>query len=229
MKAKSTGLKIPKSKSKNSQKKPRLPHAERRELILNQAADFFSEYGLTGQTRSLAAASGISQRLLYRFFTTKAALLAEVYARTILGPFRADWLADLSDRSKPMETRLLDFYIDYYEIVLTRRWLRLFLYSSLADESMAPDYISAIITKLMETIVIEIAADQNVKLPNGAVIIHELGWTLHGTISHLAIRRHLYKASDSIDNELIIRMHIRAFLGGFKDMVDTFSTNDPAQ
>lgn len=231
MKAKSAGLKISKAKAKAKvdKKQVRLPHAERRELILNQAADFFSEYGLTGQTRSLAAACGISQRLLYRFFTTKAALLAEVYARTILGPFRGDWLMDLSDRSKTMETRLLEFYIDYNEVVLTRRWLRLFLYSSLAEESMAANYISAIITKLMETIVKEAAAEQNIKLPTDSVIIHELGWTLHGTVSHLAIRRHLYSASDSMDNELIIHMHIRAFLGGFKDMVATIPTSDSDQ
>lgn len=94
---------------------------------------------------------------------------------------------------------------------------------------MAPNYISAIITKLMETIVKETAAEQNIKLPTDSIIIHELGWTLHGTISHLAIRRHLYNASDSMGSEIIIHMHIRAFLGGFKDMVATISTSDTAQ
>ena len=34
----------------------RLPYDERRAQILDHAAEFFSEYGLTGQTRSLAAA-----------------------------------------------------------------------------------------------------------------------------------------------------------------------------
>ena len=218
MKAKSAGLKINKTKPVTTGKSTRLPRAERREKILTMAADFFSEYGLTGQTRSLAATCGVSQRLLYRFFPTKAALLAEVYARAILGPFKGDWLTGLTDRSKSMEERLIDFYIDYFQTVLTRRWLRLFLYSSLADANMAPDYISAIITRLMETIVEETAAEQGVELPNDPAIIHELGWTLHGNVSHMAIRRHLYHASQEMKEADIIRIHVHGFLAGFKAM-----------
>ena len=220
MKAKSTGLKISKTKPRKKSGQTRMPAAERRELILAKASDFFAEYGLTGQTRSLAAECGISQRLLYRFFPTKAALLAEVYARTILGPFKGDWLRGLTDRTRTMEDRLVDFYIDYFEIILTRRWLRLFLYSSLAEESMAPNYISAIITSLMETIVKETAAEQGVELPDKAELIHEMGWTLHGAISHLAIRRHLYHASQNVPVETVIRLQIASFLGGFKGLVE---------
>ena len=46
----------------------RLPREERRAQILAQAYKFFSEYGLTAQTRALAEACGVSQRLLYSFF-----------------------------------------------------------------------------------------------------------------------------------------------------------------
>ena len=46
-------------------------------------------------------ASGVSQHLLYRFFPSKAALLDEVYADAILGPFKAVWFAQLTDRSRP--------------------------------------------------------------------------------------------------------------------------------
>lgn len=230
MKAKSAGLKISKPAATAAAKgrQTRLPRAERREQILGQAAEFFAEYGLTGQTRLLAAACGISQRLLYRFFPTKAALVAEVYARTILGPFKGDWLTGLSDRSRPMEERLLDFYADYFDVILTRRWLRLFLYSSLAEENMAPNYISAIITKLMETIVEETALEQGVDLPDDDAIVHELGWTLHGAVSHLAIRRHLYHASQTLPEAQIIRMHVNAFLGGFKDMLASVARSAPA-
>ena len=91
----------------------RLPFAERRRRILDEAAAFFAEYGLTAQTRHLAEACGISQRLLYHFFPTKAALIREVYDDAILGPFKAVWLAQLRDRSQPMEARLTAFYQDY--------------------------------------------------------------------------------------------------------------------
>ena len=125
---------------------PRLPREERRAQILAQASRFFAEYGLTAQTRALADACGISQRLLYSFFPSKAALLEEVYRTQIAGPFKAAWFADLKDRRFTMEQRLIRFYDEYYEGVTTRHWLRLFLYASLAEMSMAPSYIGAIVT-----------------------------------------------------------------------------------
>jgi len=219
MKAKSAGLKLKRPMGNGASKKTRMSGSERREQILSQASEFFSEYGLTGQTRSLAVRCGISQRLLYRFFPTKSALLAEVYARTVLGPFKGDWFADLADRSKPVEERLIRFYLEYFRTVLTRRWLRLFLYSSLAEADMAPNYISAIITRLMETIVTETAVEQGVELPEDRALVHELGWTLHGAVSHLAIRKHLYHASRDVPEADIIRIHVGAFVGGFKAMV----------
>src|SRR6185312_1087476 len=57
----------------------RLPPAERRAKILDRATDFFAEYGLTAQTRALAASCGVAQRLLYRYFPSKSQLLDEVY------------------------------------------------------------------------------------------------------------------------------------------------------
>jgi len=86
----------------------RLPPAERRAKLLASAAEFFAEYGLTAQTRALAAACGVAQRLLYRYFPSKAALLDEVYREAIVSPFKAVWLVQLRDRSRPLEQRLLE-------------------------------------------------------------------------------------------------------------------------
>lgn len=198
----------------------RLPYEVRREQILDQAAEFFSEYGLTGQTRSLAAACGVSQRLLYRFFPSKAALLREVYNEAILGPFKAVWLAQLTDRRQPVEHRLNHFYRDYFRAILTRKWLRLFLYASLAESEMAPDYISTIIKDLMVTITRETAFEQGVDLPGDQALLHEIGWTLHGAVSHFAIRRHLYQASQQIPEDQVLAMHIASFVHGFRSLVE---------
>lgn len=191
-----------------------MPRAERREQILTQAADFFSEYGLTGQTRELAAACGISQRLLYNFFPNKAALQAEVYARTILGPFEGAWLGNLTDRKKPIKERLTQFYDSYYEKVLTRKWLRLFLYSALAEGDMAPNYISSILMQLLDTIVDETCHELQLTLSCDPDFKRELGWNLHGTVSHLAIRRHIYHGPHTTPHKDIIRAHVAVFVGG---------------
>ena len=194
---------------------PRMAPAQRRALILQRAIEFFSEYGLTAQTRALADACGVAQRLLYRYFPSKAALLSEVYDKVIASPFKAVWWVQLKDRSRPWEERLTSFYIEYFDEVLTRRWLRLFLYASLAEAHMAPDYNQAILLDTLELIVIETAADQNLELPEDRALLHELAYVLHGTVSHFGIRRHIYGASQKVPVDQMIALQVRAFLNGF--------------
>ena len=222
MKAKSDALR---KKSKKPASEPdggqttRLPHAERKAQILDIASEFFADYGLTAQTRRLAEECGISQRLLYRFFPTKEDLLAEVYRQEIVGAFKAVWFVDLQDRSRSIEARLIHFYEDYTEQTLTRKWLRLFMYASLSESTMAPDYISSIITQLLEVIMAEVAAELEIDLPDDVDLIREMAWTLHGAISHYSIRRHLYHASQSLPAKEVVKMHVRLFLNGFEAMV----------
>jgi AcrR family transcriptional regulator len=220
MQARSAKLKKSPKRKAPAKSGVRMPRAERREQILTQAADFFAEYGLTGQTRELAAACGISQRLLYRFFPTKAALQAEVYARTIIGPFEGSWLGNLTDRNIPIQKRLTDFYENYYEKVLTRRWLRLFLYSSLAEGDMAPNYISTILMQLLETIIDEACIELKLSSPDEKDFKRELGWILHGTISHLAIRRHIYHGPHTVPHMRLIGAYVSSFVAGLPTLLE---------
>lgn len=210
---------ITKRKRNAGRATPRLPHATRRAQILSQAAEFFAEYGLTAQTRALAEVCGVSQRLLYRFFPSKAALIEEVYKTEIAGPFKAVWFADLSNRSKSVEDRLNQFYREYYDQVLTQRWLRLFLYASLADVGMASAYISAIITHMLEVIVQETAHELGLELPDDKALCHELGWALHGAISHLAIRRRIYSNANPPSSNLVISKYVRVFVEGLRGVL----------
>ena len=194
---------------------PRMAPEQRRALILQRAIEFFAEYGLTAQTRALAEACGVAQRLLYRYFPSKAALLSEVYNEAIASPFKAVWRVQLKDRSRPWEQRLTAFYISYFNELLTRRWLRLFLYASLAEARMAPDYNQAILLETLELIVAETAANQEVELPKDRALLHELAYILHGAVSHFAIRRHIYSASQTVAIDQTIAMQVHSFLAGF--------------
>jgi AcrR family transcriptional regulator len=190
----------------------RMPAAERKAQILAKAFDFFSEYGLTAQTRALADACGVSQRLLYSVFPSKSALVNAVYDAEIVGPFKTIWFVQLRDRSVPLADRLNSFYRQYYETILTRRWLRLFLYASLAEAEIAPTYIAAIIRTLLMTILEEAAFDTGLPLPEDPALMQEVAWILHGNISHLAIRRHVYRDDTSIDVGRVISLHVSTFL-----------------
>lgn len=191
-----------------------MPASARREQILLKAFEFFSEYGLTAQTRALAEACGVSQRLLYSVFPSKSALISAVYDAEIAGVFKAIWFVQLRDRSKPMEQRLNDFYREYYEAVLTRRWMRLFLYASLAEIEMAPAYIASIILDLLQTMMKEAVQEAGLQPPQNAAESQEIGWILHGAVSHLAIRRHIYHDKTPLDVDRVIALQVKSFLAG---------------
>ena len=143
-------------------------------------------------------------------------MLAAVYDENIAGPFKAIWFVHLRDRSKPLEQRLLEFYREYFDTILTRRWLRLFLYSSLAEVRMASNYIGAIIRTLLDTVVEEAAAEAGLPLPTDRALVQELGWSLHGNVSHLAIRRHIYHDETAMAVDDVIALHVTAFLAGVR-------------
>ncbi|MGF6267232.1 AcrR family transcriptional regulator [Paraburkholderia youngii] len=190
----------------------RLPRAERQALVLSKAAAYFAQHGLTAQTRAIADACGVSQRLLYSLFPSKAALIAAVYEREVEGIFKAVWFVDLKDRSIPLEQRLVTFYCDYYDTVLTHRWLRLFLYSSLAGLRMAPAYMSAIVSHALEIVVTEAAHDVRKGVPETPDAVAEIAWILHGAVSHLAIRRRIYANDNATPVKKVIEMTVKAFL-----------------
>lgn len=194
----------------------RMPATERREQILNKAFEFFAEYGLTAQTRALAEACGVSQRLLYSVFPNKSALINAVYETEIAGIFKAVWFVQLRDRSKSMEQRLNEFYREYYDTVLTRRWMRLFLYASLAEVEIAPTYIVSIILHLLETVMEEAVHEAGLRLPQDQAQLQEIGWILHGAVSHLAIRRHIYHDKTPLDVEKVLALQVKSFLAGLK-------------
>lgn len=192
----------------------RMPAAERRAQILGKAFDFFAEYGLTAQTRALADACGVSQRLLYSLFPSKSALIQAVYEADIAGVFKAIWFVQLRDRTKPFKERLNTFYKEYYATVLTRQWMRLFLYASLAEVEMASAYIASIITQMLDILMEEAAHDAGLALPADRALQQEIGWILHGAVSHLAIRRHIYRNESDIDVNRVIALQIESFLAG---------------
>lgn len=206
----------PELKVSPSIRKPttRMPARERRAQILEKAFDFFSENGLTAQTRALADACGVSQRLLYSVFPSKANLISAVYEAEIAGPFKAIWFVQLRDRQVPLEERLVQFYRAYYDTILTRQWLRLFIYSSLAEVEIAPTYIAEVIRNLLQIITEEAAFEAGVETPTNPALMQEIGWVLHGNISHLGIRRQVYGDATSISVETVIGIHVAAFLAG---------------
>src|SRR5690606_25992842 len=87
-----------------------------------------------------------------------------------------------------------------------------------------PKYIQLIILRLLETIVEEVAAEKGVALPADKTVVHEISWILHGAVSHLAIRRHLFHANLSVPEDLVLDAQITSFIAGFEATVASLAT-----
>lgn len=75
---------------------PRLSASERREQLIEVAADLFSRKGFNGSTtREIAAAAGVTEAIIFRHFETKEQLYTAIIDRYLNGPGKQEWLADL--------------------------------------------------------------------------------------------------------------------------------------
>jgi AcrR family transcriptional regulator len=90
--------------------KVRLSPAERERQIIEGAITFFSEVGFSGQTRELSKRLGITQPLLYRYFSSKQALVERVYRTVFEGRWNPAWVSLIRDRALPLRERLIEFY-----------------------------------------------------------------------------------------------------------------------
>ena len=220
-----TGNTLKNQSNKAQETRRRLPYDVRRAQIIEKSIEYMTEHGVNADTRSIARACGVSQRLLYRFFPSKAELLKEIYSEVIEVPFNGQWLGELRDRSVPAEERMIRFYLRYDEEVLTNRWWRLFLSSSMEHGSMHTDFMNARIYALLDVLVSEAAHETGVTPPDDRAMLYEIGWALHGNISHYSLRKHLYGARTNRPPSEVIGMYVRAFLVSFETMVKAGHSN----
>jgi AcrR family transcriptional regulator len=98
-------------------KQKRLSPDDRRKEFLAKATEFFAEEGFGGGTRDLARRLGVTQPLLYRYFSSKDDLIKEVYRTVYLEPLDTGWENLLTDRSRPIRDRLQEFYNAYTKVI----------------------------------------------------------------------------------------------------------------
>ncbi|MBM3539345.1 MAG: helix-turn-helix transcriptional regulator, partial [Alphaproteobacteria bacterium] len=109
----------------------RLSREERERLILRGAIQYFAECGFEGQTRELAKRLGVTQPLIFRYFSTKDDLVDRVYEEVYLSRWNPYWKTLLQDRQLPLRGRLISFYNDYTRAIFSPEWVRIFMYSGL--------------------------------------------------------------------------------------------------
>ena len=105
----------------------RMNPAEREQMIVRKAVQYFAEHGFDGSTRDLAQHIGVTQSLLYRYFPTKQALIERVYGQVYVARWNPLWEDLLRDRSKPFEERLKGYYLEYAQNLIRNEWVRILI------------------------------------------------------------------------------------------------------
>ncbi len=167
----------------------RLPPDERRRQIVDGAVAFFAEVGLDGKTRDLARRLNVTQSLLFKYFSSKDALIEAVYVQVYIDRLSPDWPDLLRDRTVPLRDRMLAFYTEYSELIFEYEWMRIFMFSGLAGAELNRRYLEHMGGTILKLLLEEVrAASRTGEGPDMEDI-----WNLHGGIVYIGIRRHIYR------------------------------------
>ncbi len=195
----------------------RLSAQERGQQIVSGAIRFFAQHGFQGRTRELAKELGIAQPLLYRYFPSKRALIEAVFREVYVKPIEVDWSLLLTDRSRPIQERLEEFYGRYAKETYRYEWIRIYMHSGLLGEDFNKKYIAAVEEKILKVICAELRHSFN--LPSAeAIPISELEvehlWVLHGGLFYYAVRKFIYRARVVEDLPAIVHRAVKAMIEG---------------
>jgi AcrR family transcriptional regulator len=206
-------------------KQKRLSPNDRRKEFVAKATEFFADEGFDGGTRALARRLGVTQPLLYRYFPSKDDLIKEVYRTVYLEPFDTGWEKLFADRSRRIRERLQEFYEAYTNVIFTRKWLRIYLYSGLKGLDINRWYVGVVRDKILSRIIRECRHDAGLPpeiRPTAAEI--EMAWVFHSGIFYYGVRKYIYDSPVLEDKEQMIANAVDAFLAGFARVFGNAST-----
>src|SRR3974390_512200 len=204
----------------------RLAPNDRRQEFVAKATEFFSEQGFGGGTRALAHRLGVTQPLLYRYFPSKDDLIKEVYRTVYLEPLDTGWEKLLTDRSRPIRDRLQEFYNAYTNVIFTRKWLRIYLYSGLKGLDINRWYVGVVRDKILTRIIRECRHEAGLPVqskPSASEL--ELAWVFHSGIFYYGVRKYIYESPVLEDKERMISHALDVFLAGFGRVIAGSATS----
>ncbi len=198
--------------------KVRLSPAEREKQIIDGAIAYFSEVGFSGQTRELSKRLGITQPLLYRYFSSKQALVERVYKTVFEGRWNPAWVSLIRDRSVPLRDRLIEFYRQYSAATYRPDWLRIYLYAGLSGPVLNQRYINLLQRELLPVYCREVRHYCGLESPELPVSSEEIEfiWSLHGGMFYYAVRQHVYLLRMDVDFMFKVEYAVDNFLAGAK-------------
>ncbi len=194
-------------------------------MILAEAVRYFSEGGWDSGTEGLARRLDVTQPLLFRYFPTKEALIARIYKDLMRQIWDPTWENLIQDTRIPLESRLVAFYRQYSERVLSRENFRLFMYAGLAKYQHGMRYFPALRKHIFPAIARALRAELGLAprahSPETEI---EIAQSLHAAIYHLAVRRWIYVPRLRGDIDHLIELKVTLFLKGARAVLTGMNT-----
>jgi len=192
----------------------RLPSDVRRQEFISKAIEFFAEEGFESSTRELARRLGVTQPLLYRYFPSKDDLISEVYDTVYVGRWQEEWEGLLTDRTQPLEARLIAFYKAYTDVIFRPDWIRIYLYSGLKGVDINRRYMKLVRTKILEPIISECRQEAGLSPRPATDREVEFAWVMHGGIFYYGVIKLVYEGQEPSGKTHAIEMTVSAFIQG---------------
>jgi AcrR family transcriptional regulator len=198
-----------------SRRKRNLPAEERRRELLDAALDLFSEKGMGITIQALADRVSVTQPLVHRYFRTRADLIAGIWEKIQFAHWDPTWRELLTDRGRPLQERIPDFYARYLPHIYSARWYRGFWYAALSDPTFAQEFLARVHEELLLSIIGE--ARHKFGYPDLECLPAtpreiELVWGMHSTNVFIGIRRYVYHTPVSPDLRTTVLDQTRAYL-----------------
>ena len=164
-------------------------------MIVDEAIEFFAEYGFAANTRSFAKRLGVTQPLIFRYFPTKEDLIEAVFEEFFARMAKHDWVRLIREDGKDLKSRLVQFCIAYAAENYDYTWIRLYMFAGLAGGELNRRCIATISGPLLKLIALEIRRENGFPASDPSIVTDEeisLLWVLHAGLYYQAIRRHIY-------------------------------------
>jgi len=194
----------------------RKPFEVRRAEIVRKAASFFAQFGFDATTRDLASWLGTTQPLMYRYFPSKNALIEEIYQSIFIGAWKREWDGMITDRTRPLRERLVEFYDQYTDVIMHPEWMRLYLFAGLRGVEITGLYIARVEERIIRPVMNEMAAEHGTPItPENEARLLELAWSLQGGIFYYGVRKYVYGTAVHQEKREVIEAAVAVYDAGW--------------
>lgn len=204
----------------------RKPGKERRAEIAEVSARLFAERGFSVSTREIAAELEITQAALYKHFSSKDALIEEVFRTRFLDDRPSEFKTRLTKSDGDLEARLVYAYAEFLREI-NNTSMKLFHRASYDGLEIAKRYSPHLDRRILIPVLEELRCAA--KLPGINTVDvsaneRELAMMLHSTIVFLAIRKHVYNIDFQGREDELVALNVSTWLAGALVVVKSLVT-----